>query len=91
MIKGYSPTPLFCGFSFVIAYILVIIFSPFASNPLTIAFAQAGANQPDINAASVFDTGQMVLPKSVKHLVILIPDEAHHGQNAVVSTGTQVA
>jgi plastocyanin len=107
MIKGYSPTPLFCGFSFVIAYILVIIFSPFASNPLTIAFAQAGANQPDINAASVFDTGQMVLPKSVKHLVILIPDEAHHGpgeedesrfiaqpfvpQNAVVSTGTQIA
>jgi plastocyanin len=71
-----------------------------------LAFTQTEANQPDISATSVFDTGQMVLPKSVKHLVILIPDEAHHGpgeedesrfiaqpfvpQNAVVSPGTQV-
>jgi plastocyanin len=69
-------------------------------------FAQAANNQPNINATSVFDTGQMILPSNVKHIVILIPDEGHHGpgeedearfiaqpfvpQNAVVTPGTQV-
>jgi plastocyanin len=68
-------------------------------------------NQPHINATSVFDTGvfdtgQMILGDNIKHLVILIPDEGHHGpgeedearfiaqpfvpQNAVVTPGTQV-
>ena len=69
-------------------------------------FAQAINNQPNINATSVFNSGQMVLPGNVKHLVILIPDEGHHGpgeedearfiaqpfvpQSAVVSPGTEV-
>jgi plastocyanin len=70
---------------------------------LSAASAQTG---PSINATNVFDTGQMVLPGNVKHLVILIPDEAHHGpgeedesrfiaqpfvpQNVVINPGTQV-
>ena len=69
-------------------------------------FAQAANNQPNINATGVFDTGQMILGDNIKHLVILIPDEGHHGpgeedearfiaqpfvpQNAVVTPGTQV-
>ena len=69
-------------------------------------FAQAANNQPNINATSVFDTGQMILPGNVKHLIILIPDKGHHGpgeqdesrfiaqpfvpQHAVVTPGTQV-
>jgi plastocyanin len=71
-----------------------------------ITTAQQQQQQPNINATSIFDTGQMILPSNVKHLVILIPDEAHHGpgeedesrfivqpfvpQNAVVGPGTQV-
>jgi plastocyanin len=69
-------------------------------------FAQAANNQPNINATSLFDIGQMILPSNVKHLVILIPDEGHHGpgeeeearfiaqpfvpQHATVTPGTQV-
>jgi plastocyanin len=69
-----------------------------------IAFAQT---QPNLNATSVYDSGQMVLGSNVKHLVIVIPDEGHHGpgeedearfiaqpflpQNSVVGPGTQVA
>ncbi|HTH20990.1 MAG TPA: hypothetical protein VL854_02120, partial [Nitrososphaeraceae archaeon] len=69
-------------------------------------FAQAANNQPNINATNVFDTGQMILPGNVKHLVILIPDEGHHGpgeedearfiaqpfvpQHVSVTPGTQV-
>ena len=64
-------------------------------------------NQPNLNATNVYDSGKMVLGDSVKHLVILIANEGHHGpdeedesrfiaqpfvpQNAVVSPGTQVA
>jgi hypothetical protein len=38
-----------------------------ASNSLTIPFAQ-----------SIYDTGVMSLPSSVKGVIIFIPDEAHH-------------
>jgi plastocyanin len=71
-----------------------------------IAFAQT-QTQPNLNATSVYDSGQMVLGSNVKHLVIVIPDEGHHGpgeedearfiaqpflpQNAIVGPGTQVA
>src|ERR671914_2394488 len=60
-----------------------------------------------LNATSVYDSGQMVLGNNVKHLVIVIPNEGHHGpgeedearfiaqpflpQNALVGPGTQVA
>jgi plastocyanin len=63
-------------------------------------------NEPSINATSLYDSGRMVLPGNVKHLVILIPNEGHHGpgeedesrfiaqpfvpQNAIVGPGTQV-
>jgi plastocyanin len=63
-------------------------------------------NQPNLNATSVYDSGEMVLGNNVKHLVILIPNEGHHGpgeedearfidqpfvpQNIVVSPGIQV-
>jgi plastocyanin len=74
-----------------------------------IAFVGAAnaQNQLNLNATSVYDSGEMVLGNNVKHLVILIPNEGHHGpgeedesrfiaqpfvpQNAVVSPGTQVA
>jgi hypothetical protein len=73
---------------------------------LTTVFAQVANNQPNINATSVYDTGHMVLPDNVKHLVIVIPNEGHHGpgednearfiaqpfipQNVVVTPGTEV-
>jgi plastocyanin len=69
-----------------------------------VAFAQT---QPNLNATSIYDSGQMVLGNNVKHLVIVIPNEGHHGpgeedearfiaqpflpQNAIVGPGTQVA
>lgn len=64
-------------------------------------------NPSTLNATSVYDSGQMVLGNNVKHLVIVIPNEGHHGpgeedearfiaqpflpQNALVGPGTQVA
>jgi hypothetical protein len=71
-----------------------------------IAFAANGNEQPNINAANLFNTKTMVLPNNVKNLVILVPDEAHHSpkalpakrfinqtylpQNAVVGPGTTI-
>jgi plastocyanin len=62
--------------------------------------------QSDLDATSVYDSGQMKLGNNVKHLVIVIPNEGHHGpgeedearfiaqpfipQNATVTPGTQV-
>ena len=43
----------------------------------------SGNNQPNINAQSLFNTKTMVLGNNVKNLVILIPDEGHHGPNEV--------
>jgi plastocyanin len=70
-----------------------------------IAFAQTQA--PTLNATSLYDSGQMTLGNNVKHLVIVIPNEGHHGpgeedearfiaqpflpQNAIIGPGTQVA
>jgi hypothetical protein len=69
-----------------------------------IAFAVTGNAQPNINAVNLFNTKTMVLPSTVKNLVILVPDEAHHSptalpakrfinqtylpENAIVSRGT---
>jgi plastocyanin len=69
-----------------------------------LAFAQT---QPNLNATRVYDSGQMILGNNVKHLVVVIPNEGHHGpgeedesrfiaqpflpQNAIVEPGTQVA
>jgi hypothetical protein len=62
--------------------------------------------QPNIDAKSIYDTGTAVLGSNVKNLIILIPDEAHHGngeakenrfieqsflpQTAIINKGTQV-
>lgn len=62
--------------------------------------------QPNIDAKSIYDTGTAVLGNNVKNLIILIPDEAHHGngeakenrfieqsflpQTAIINKGTQV-
>ena len=61
---------------------------------------------PNIDAKSIYDTGTAVLGNNVKNLIILIPDEAHHGngeakenrfieqsflpQTAIINKGTQV-
>jgi plastocyanin len=97
--------PILCSITIVIVCSSVMP-SSFTLNPLITAIAQTGERQPNINATSVFDTGQMILPNNVKHLVILIPNEGHHGpgeadesrfiaqpfvpQNTVVGPGTQV-
>jgi plastocyanin len=62
--------------------------------------------QPNIDAKSIYDTRTAVLGNNVKNLIILIPDEAHHGngeakenrfieqsflpQTAIINKGTQV-
>ena len=40
---------------------------------------QIAVKYKDINAKSIYDTGTAVLGNNVKNLIILIPDEAHHG------------
>lgn len=35
---------------------------------------------PDINASSIFDNHRITLGNNIKNLVILIPNEGHHGQ-----------
>jgi plastocyanin len=102
---GYLLTPLFYSVSIIIVYAFLMLPST-TFNPLTTIFAQVANNQPNINATSVFDTGQMILPGNVKHLFIVIPNEGHHGpgednearfiaqpfvpQNVVVTPGTKV-
>jgi plastocyanin len=81
------------------------------SNQATSAYAQSEngslvADTPNIDAKHIFDTKTAILGNEVKNLIILIPDEAHHGngeakenrfieqsflpQNAVVNKGTNV-
>ncbi len=86
-------------------------FLPLASSSNAV-FAQVpgsgiGNNQPNINAENLFNTRTMVLGNNVENLVILIPNEGHHGPNeesearfleqqfvpetAVINSGTTVA
>jgi hypothetical protein len=67
------------------------------------SFAQEETN---INATNLYDSGQIVLGSNIKHLMILIPNEGHHGpgeedearyiaqpfvpHHAVISPGTEV-
>src|SRR5918999_3331984 len=88
-------------------YLLLIVMSlvlVYGIAHFDVAFSQT---QPNLNATSIYDSGQMVLGNNVKHLVIVIPNEGHHGpgeedearfiaqpflpQNATVGPGTQVA
>jgi plastocyanin len=88
-----------------------ILASPFGMVWATVANSQDLANTsaistPNIDAKHIFDTKTAVLGNDIKNLIILIPDEAHHGngeakenrfieqsflpQNAVVNRGTNV-
>jgi plastocyanin len=73
----------------VIIFTVLIIASFLHFSSITsIVLAQAnnndpGNNQPNINADNIFNTKTMVLGNNVKNLVILIPDEGHHGPNEV--------
>ena len=44
--------------------------------------------QPDFNAPSVYDSGQMNLGNNVKHLVIVIPNEGIMGQVKKMKRGS---
>ena len=100
---------------------LIIVFAVFSvmasflnlASSSNVVFAQVpsnsgiGNNQPNINADNLFNTKTMVLGNNVKNLVILIPNEGHHGPNedkearfleqqfvpetAVINSGTTVA
>ncbi len=75
-------------------------FATIQSNTIT------NTNQvPNNNASSIFNTQQMILGNNVKNLVVLIPNEGHHGpqadedrfldqpfipQNAIVNKGTNI-
>jgi hypothetical protein len=75
---------------------------PVNFNKLVSAQQGQQGEQPNINASSLFNTRTMILPNSIKNLVITIPDEAHHGdpaqfggkesrpQNAVINKGMYV-
>lgn len=81
------------------------------SNQSISAYAQSEngsllMDTPNIDAKHIFDTKTAVLGNDVKNLIILIPDEAHHGngeakenrfieqsflpQNAIINKGTNV-
>jgi plastocyanin len=92
-------------FMMVIAVFAILLQSMTSINNNT--FAQVNNQQPNINAQSLFTTQSMTLGNNVKNLVILIPDEGHHGPNeadearfleqqfvpanAVINVGTNVA
>jgi plastocyanin len=96
----------------VFTIIAVMASSLHSASSSNAVFAQAsssgtGNNQPNINAENLFNTKTMVLGNNVKNLVILIPNEGHHGPNeesearfleqqfvpetAVINSGTTVA
>ena len=97
--------------------LLIPIFSAYVfDNPFDLVWATVANGQnlansssqdtPNIDAKHIFDTKTAVLGNDVKNLIIIIPDEAHHGngeakenrfieqsflpQNAVVNRGTNV-
>lgn len=96
--------------------LIPILSSHVLANPFGMVWATTANDQdlantsaqdtPNIDAKHIFDTKTAVLGNDVKNLIILIPDEAHHGngeakenrfieqsflpQNAVVNRGTNV-
>ena len=96
-------------FALILAVGLVSVDYSFDNNIIAFATTTTANNlqtQPNIDAKSIYDTGTAVLGKNVKNLIILIPDEAHHGngeakenrfieqsflpETAVINKGTQV-
>ena len=85
-----------------IAIVILGLGSIFLDISSLIAFAQTNA----VEANNIIQNKSLTLPPNVKHLVILIPNEGHHGpnegdesrfiaqpfvpQNAIIGSGTQV-
>ena len=88
--------------SIMIAIIILSLGFVFMDISSLIAFAQTNA----VKANNIIQNKSLILPPNVKHLVILIPNEGHHGpnegdesrfiaqpfvpQNAIIGPGTQV-
>lgn len=80
MVKGilrYNLTSLLCSISVAIVYILLMSSSSTITT-LPTAFAQGNAT----TAESMFQSKSLTLPPNIKHLVILLPNEAHESQQA---------
>ncbi len=105
--RRMNQSPILC----IIVISFSVLFIHLSTNTNTI-FGQGNNDttinqQPNINAADLFNTQKMVLGNNVKNLVILIPNEGHHGSNedsearfleqqfvpatAVISPGTTVS
>ena len=88
--------------SIMLAIVILGLGSIFLDISSLIAFAQTNA----VEANNIIQNKSLTLPPNVKHLVILIPNEGHHGpnegdesrfiaqpfvpQNAIIGPGTQV-
>ena len=107
LVEGNKPIALSGIFVFILTVALTSL--NYNSTDDINAFATTLNNtqtQPNIDAKSIYDTGTAVLGSNVKNLIILIPDEAHHGngeakenrfieqsflpQTAIINKGTQV-
>ena len=107
LVEGNKPIALSGIFIFILTVALTSL--NYDSTDDINAFATTLNNtqtQPNIDAKSIYDTGTAVLGSNVKNLIILIPDEAHHGngeakenrfieqsflpQTAIINKGTQV-
>ena len=63
---------------------LSIFLIPFGITNVSFATVQIDGNAssdqvPNFSASSIFDTHKMVIGNNIKNLVILIPNEGHHG------------
>jgi plastocyanin len=80
MVRGnlrYYLTPLLCSVSIAIVCMLLMS-SSITMSPLPTALAQDNA----ATAESMFQSKSLTLPSYIKHLVILLPNEAHESQQA---------
>jgi hypothetical protein len=76
MVKGnlrYNLTSLLCSVSVAIVYMLLVSSSSTITTLPTV-FATT--------AESMFQSKSLTLPPNIKHLVILLPNEAHESQQA---------
>ena len=63
--------------SIMLAIVILGLGSIFLDISSLIAFAQTNA----VEANNIIHNKSLTLPPNVKHLVILIPNEGHHGPN----------
>ena len=72
---GNYRTPLLYSISVAIVY-MILMPSSITLNPLSTTFAQGNAT----TAETMFQSKSLTLPPNIKHLVILLPNEAHESQ-----------